>query len=247
MTDTETMNEPETRRQTQPVVPLQPFYDCDGITIYNGDCRDVLPLLRERFAAVITDPPYAIPTLVANTRTATRNVGDLSIAEAGLETMFRLCDSRLLDGGRYFVFCDGTSYPVVSRVFYGRYSSALLVWDKGRIGMGREFRKSHELILHAWEKTTPVVESNGTGYADVLKCDPVGDERVHDAQKPVPLIEQLLRVCGRSVLDPFMGSGTTLVAAKQRGLRAVGIEISEDYCRIAVERLRQNVFDFKED
>ena len=218
-----------------------PFYTDDFVTIYHGDCRDVLPMLRQRFEAIITDPPYAIPTQVAQTRTITRNVGDLSIAEAGLEAMFRECDRRLIDGGRYFVFCDGTSYPVLSRVFYGRFTTALLVWDKGRIGMGREFRKSHELILHAWERQTPLVDANGKGYADVLRCAPVGDDRVHDAQKPVGLISQLLRVCGANVLDPFAGSGTTLVAAKQDGHKAVGIEIDERNCELAANRCRQGV------
>ena len=220
-------------------------YFTDGErTIYHGDCRDVLPNIRTKFSAVITDPPYAIPTQVAQTRTTTRNVGDLSVAEAGMEVMFRACDRVLETGGRYFVFCDGTSYPVISRVFYGRFTTALLVWDKRRIGMGREFRKQHELILHAWEKETPVVESGGTGYADVLRCDPVGNERVHDAQKPVGLLTQLLRVCGESVIDPFMGSGSTLVAAKKEGRSAVGIEIDEANCEKAANRLRQGVLDF---
>lgn len=220
---------------------VHPFYQDDLVTIYHGDCRDVLPSIRIRFDAIITDPPYAIPTQVAQTRTITRNVGDLSIAEAGLEAMFREIDRRLVDGGRYFVFCDGTSYPVLSRVFYGRFNTALLVWDKGRIGMGREFRKQHELILHAWENSTPIVESNGKGHADVLRCPPVGSDRVHDAQKPVPLLAQLMRVCGKSILDPFCGSGSTLVAAKQEGRMAVGIEISERNCELAANRCRQGM------
>ena len=220
---------------------VTPYYDQDGITLYHGDCRDVLPTIRGTFSAVITDPPYAIPTQVAQTRSTTRNVGDLSVAEAGMEVMFRAVDRVLQTGGRYFVFCDGTSYPVISRVFYGRFTTALLVWDKGRIGMGREFRKQHELILHAWEKETPVVDSGGTGYADILRCDPVGSERVHDAQKPVGLLTQLLRVCGDSVIDPFAGSGSTLVAAKQEGRTAVGIEIDEANCEKAAKRLAQGV------
>ena len=75
MTDTMTMNEPETSRQTKPIVPLQPFYDRDGITIYHGDCRDVLPSLG-RFDLMLTDPPYELtatqkvtgpPSLAPNT------------------------------------------------------------------------------------------------------------------------------------------------------------------------------------
>lgn len=132
----------------------QPCECKDGITLYHGDCRDILPMLP-RASAVVTDPPYAIPTIVAQGRTVTRNVGDLSIVEAGLDAIFRSIVNRIEPTGRMMVFCDQTSYPVLFRVFYGR-QMGLLVWDKCRIGMGREFRKSFELILHLWFPDTPV-------------------------------------------------------------------------------------------
>ena len=88
----------------------------------------------------------------------------------------------------------------------------MLVWDKGRIGMGREFRKSHELILHCWQHKTQAF-SDGVGRADVFRFAPLSmEERQHPAQKPAALIEELLRVSGATILDPFMGSGTTGVA-----------------------------------
>ncbi len=223
---------------------LKPYYQDKYATIYHGDCLNVFPLLKEKFSAVITDPPYAIPTQVAQGRTQTRNIGDLSIVEAGMRVIFNSCDKALQVGARYFVFCDGTSYPVISRVFYGKFTTALLVWDKGRIGMGREFRKQHELILHAWKKDTPVVSSNGTGYPDILKASPVKSKRLYDAQKPVDLVVQLLRVCGDSILDPFMGSGTMLVSSKRLKRKSVGIEINEEVCEIAAKRLSQEVLEF---
>jgi len=223
---------------------LREFYKDDQVVIYHGDCREVLPIISEKADAIVTDPPYAIPTQVAQTRTITRNVGDLSIAEAGLSLMFGECDRVLRETGRYFVFCDGTSYPVLSRVFYGKFSTALLVWDKDRIGMGREFRKQHELVLHAWQKATPIVESNGKGYGDVLHCSPEGVNRIHAAQKPIGLISQLLRVCGNVILDPFLGSGSTLIAAKKANKRAIGIEIDVDICEKAANRCKQDALDF---
>lgn len=220
---------------------MKPYYDEGGIQIYHGDCREILPNLRRNIDAVITDPPYAVPTVVAQGRTVTRNLGDLSIIEAGLGLFLTAAFDLLRPTGRAFVFCDGTSYPVVFRLVYGKFSTALLVWDKGQIGMGREFRKSHELIVHAWLPDTPIF-ADGIGRPDVLTVPPVATEyRDHPAQKPVGLLHQLLAVAGELVLDPFMGSGTTLRAAKDLGRRAIGIEIEERYCEIAAKRLAQSV------
>lgn len=208
-------------------------------TLYCGDCLDVLPSIQS-VNAVITDPPYNIPTQAAQTREVTRTVGDLSMIEASFRLLFDMTLKLTGSTGRHFVFGDGTSYPVVFRALYGKASTALLVWDKGRIGMGREYRKSHELILHAWGSETPVFPSEGTGYSDVLKAPPLSSaERVHPAQKPVDLLKQLLRVCGGTVLDPFMGSGSTGVAAAQSGKKFIGIEIEPKYFDIACGRIEE--------
>jgi site-specific DNA-methyltransferase (adenine-specific) len=216
---------------------VTPYYEQDGITIYHGDCFDVIPCVGA-VSTVIADPPYALPTQVAQGRGTTSNVGDLSIVEQSFRQFFSLTLSLVGPSGRQFVFGDGVSYPVVFRAVYGKASTALLVWDKERIGMGREFRKRHELILHVWGPDTPIF-GDGIGRADVIRCAPVPDsDRVHPAQKPVSLLLELLRVCGAgSVLDPFAGSGATLIAAKQSGRNAIGIEIEERYCEIAAKRL----------
>ena len=189
---------------------------------------------------MVTDPPYAIPTVVASGRDNVRNVGDLSLIEATFRGIFDEFSRVLSPSGRVFVFCDGTSYPVIFRAAYGRFSVALLVWDKGQIGMGREFRKSHELILHGWRADTPVF-ADGVGRADVLKYAPVrASDRKHAAEKPTGLFTDLLRVCGPgTVLDPFMGSGTTGVACVQTGRNFIGIEIDAGYCEIARKRIEE--------
>lgn len=220
---------------------MKPYYEEAGITIYHGDCLEVMPQLALCDTSVITDPPYAVPTIVAQNRQTTRNVGDLSLVEA----TFRLVFGELgRMANRLFVFCDGVSYPVVFRAAYGNWSTALIVWNKGRIGMGREFRKSHELVMHAWREDTPIY-SDGVGRADILNASPVGEEREHPAEKPVALIEQLIPVCATTILDPFAGSGSTLIAAKNLGRQAIGIEIEERYCEIAANRLRQSVLNFE--
>lgn len=211
----------------------------DGrIRLINADCLEVLPQLEAGSVdCVIADPPYAIPTIVASCRETTRTIGDLSLIEAAFRTVFHEMLRVVSDAGRLFVFCDGTSYPVVFRAAYGRMSTALIVWDKGRIGMGREFRKSHELIMHGWRPGTPIF-ADGVGRADVIRCSPVGDERLHDAQKPAELIQELLTVCGAIVLDPFMGSGTSCIAAIRTGREFIGCEIDPGTFDLAVSRVK---------
>jgi len=205
-------------------------------TLYLGDCLEILPTLP-KVDAVITDPPYALPTMISQGRDITRNAGDLSIVETAFRVHAHAWRSILKPVGRAFVFCDGTSYPSMFRACYAEFSLALLVWDKGQIGMGREFRKSHELILHAWLGETPIF-ADGVGRADVIKAPPVPSEiRTHPAEKPAALIAELLRVCGAVTVDPFMGSGTTGVACANLGRKFIGIEIETRYFDIACERI----------
>ncbi len=209
-------------------------------TLYLGDCLEILPTLGP-VDAVITDPPYNVPTQVAQTREIARSIGDLSMIEASFRLFFDLTTKLTGTTGRHFVFGDGTSYPVVFRAIFGKANTALLVWDKGRIGMGREFRKSHELILHAWGADTPVASSDGVGYADIIKCAPLSAiERVHPAQKPVPLLQALMRVCGETILDPFMGSGSTGIAALAEGRKFIGCEIEPRFFDVACRRIEES-------
>jgi site-specific DNA-methyltransferase (adenine-specific) len=207
-------------------------------TLYHGDCLEILPTLP-KVDAVITDPPYAVPTIVAQSREVTRNAGDLSIAETAYRVHADAWSRVLTPAGRVFVCCDGASYPSLYRAMFSQFNLALLVWDKGRIGMGREFRKSHELVLHGWRAETPIF-SDGVGRADIIKAAPVSnDTRIHPAEKPMPLLQEFMRVSGETILDPFMGSGSTGAAAISTGRRFIGVEIERKYFDIACERIQR--------
>ena len=77
-------------------------------------------------------------------------------------------------------------------------------------------------------------------YNSLINCPPVGDERVHPAQKPVALIKELLRVCGDHILDPFAGSGATGIACRELGKRFTGFEIDSTYCDLARKGIEQS-------
>lgn len=221
---------------------MKPYYDDGkGIVIYHGDCREILPTLP-KVDLVLTDPPYAIPTVIAQGRSTHRNVGDLSICERYFRDWFSDLQCCLRSTGRAFIFCNQTSYPVLFRSLYSFCEVGLLVWDKGRIGMGGDYRKTFELIAYVRLNDAEPVEKDGIGYGDILRVPSVPSaSRLHPAEKPIRLLNQILKRFYGLILDPFMGSGTTLRAAKDLGRKAIGIEIEERYCEIAAKRLAQEV------
>jgi DNA modification methylase len=216
----------------------KPYYEQDGITIYHGDCRDVLPTLElGSVDLVLTDPPYGISYA---TNFAVRGIGaswlNTEIANDA-DTTVRDAMLQLLPGIPALVF--GTW-----KVQRPRNTRAVLVWDKGPAsGMG-------DLSFPwkgSWEEIY-VIGGGFSGHRDegVIKgfteLTWESQGRSHPNQKPVKLLRYLLsKHPGQTILDPFMGSGTTLRAAKDLGRRAIGIEIEERYCEIAAKRLQQAV------
>jgi site-specific DNA-methyltransferase (adenine-specific) len=110
------------------------------------------------------------------------------------------------------------------------------VWDKGQPGLGYTVRYSHEDVLLFKEGEPPRPEP---ALLSVMRCTGSRAYLDHPHEKPLPVLCTLIRAdaTALSILDPFMGSGSTLVAAKRLGRRATGIEIEERYCEIAARRL----------
>ena len=213
---------------------MRPYYEQDGVVIYHGDCRDVLP--RVAADVLVTDPPYGITH--ACHRGATWN-GTVIAHDADT-----LCRDAVLEGwGSRPAIVFGSwrqPRPTATR--------EVLVWDKGPAsGMGDlrfPWKRSWEEIYILGDGFTgPRDEGVLKGYV-VLTWETRG--RAHPNMKPETLLTHLITKCppGR-ILDPFMGSGTTLVAAKRLGRQAIGIEINEQYCEIAAERLAQRALPFE--
>ena len=154
------------------------------------------------------------------------------------------------DGSSAFVFSDWRQLPAATdAVQCGGWTwRGIVVWDKG-VGRPMRGRFRNHLEFVAWATAGAVGEGTDE-YPSTLIAVPTvsSSEREHVTQKPVGLLTELMRVVpnseGAVILDPFMGSGSTLAAAKYSGRKAIGIEIDERYCEIAAKRLAQEVLDF---
>lgn len=206
---------------------MKPYYDRDGITIYHGDCREV-EAWREA-DVLVTDPPYGMGYKSGWSGGSIVGDEDVSLRDAALAMW----------GGRPALVWGRWSEPRPDGVV------ARLVWDKGEWpGMG-------DLAL-PWGPSDEEVYVLGGGWVGsrsgtVLRFPRLGAAQMpHPMAKPVEILQRLLRNCVPAwvIADPFMGSGTTLVAAALEGRRAIGIEIEERYCEIAAKRLAQGVLPF---
>ncbi|WFU32390.1 site-specific DNA-methyltransferase [Bradyrhizobium brasilense] len=186
---------------------------------------------------VCTDPPYGDDA--AYGRSQRTIIGN----EHPLLGLIAIADCyRLLRRNRCcFVFLDAKHLAFVD-TFVRRYTDytirEYLVWDKCHIGMGRGFRKRHEMIL-ALEKGSPTYNSDA--LPNVLASKRVSTNE-HPHKKPIDLIKALIShvtLPGHVVLDPFVGSGTTALAAKELGRRYIAIERDAEHFRTAQTRIGQ--------
>lgn len=225
---------------------MTPYYDEDGITIYHGDALEVLPTIPSKsIDTALTDPPFAMPVNQYSGRNEGlfRSWADTSILAAWWDLVATRITRVVRSTGHLMVFCDDMSYPVFYPPLFTRWPNlACLIWDKGRPGMGSAWRMSSELVIAARGQSA---YWTGGATTNVLRARPVPSaDRLHPVDKPVGLLTQIIDVTtppGGVVLDPFLGGGSTLVAAKKSGRRAIGIDLDERYCEIAVQRLAQGV------
>jgi site-specific DNA-methyltransferase (adenine-specific) len=228
-----------------------PYYDHAGITIYHGDCLELMPQLPEACAGVIyTDPPFTSAGGSTNGKVLDADTQFFGHWFDDVAEQMRRCSSP---ASCWLMHCDWRTIGVIQRSVQraGRNirSEAFrvtqaLYWHRGSIGMGSPFRNAVEMIAFApgprWASQMPKNVSTL-----IEERWPYGYKQHHGAEKPVPLIERLLKLIdpgvGLRVLDPFAGSGSTLIAARNLNRYAIGIEREERYCEIAAKRLQQEV------
>jgi site-specific DNA-methyltransferase (adenine-specific) len=214
----------------------EPYYDRDGITIYCGDCRDVLPHL-DPVGVIVTDPPYGIGWS-RGVHAARQSRSHDGIANDN-DTTARDEMLLLIEGIPGIVF--GSFYAP-----YPENTKQVLVWkkpdDSGVVGSVTGYRRDVEPVFLIGPWPTTRVKWSGLLTSRGAFRGHTAAETGHPHAKPIDLMRLLIDRCPPgTILDPFMGSGTTLRAAKDLGRRAIGIEIEKRYCEIAVKRLQQSV------
>lgn len=212
-----------------------PYYEDERVTLYHGDCREITAWLEAD--VLVTDPPYGMRFVTGGRKgwtsrhVGTRIAGDESTAVRD-EALALWGDKPALVFGTW-----KTAQPKGVR--------EVLVWDKvvstgmGAldvpwrpsweaiyvIGSGFEGRRGHGVLRHSLPTLAP-------------------ERKYHPTPKPLSLMTDLVSKTVGTVADPYAGSGSTLVAAKQLGRSAIGVELEERYCEVIAKRLSQGVLDF---
>lgn len=238
----------------------KPYYERNGITIYHGDCRDILPHIPDAGVdMILTDPPYGHKNndgdLIHNWEAAlgltkkgaragdARPIqnDDAASSEALVKYVFSESARILKPGCCCCCCCGGGPDPQ-----FARWSLWLdveipfkhaIVWDKGGLGMGWHYRRNYEFVLVAQKLGAACNWHGGHDVANVMRYSGIKPRKWdHPTPKPVALMRRFITLHSAPdelVLDPLMGGGPALLAAKQLGRRAIGIDIEEGWCELA--------------
>ena len=197
---------------------MTPYFTKDGCTIYHGDCREILPTL-EPVDLVLTDPPYGLMwqggTWGSHPKYKDAARWDHRISDDLMRSVIASGENAIVWGGNHYSLgpCRG-----------------MFAW----------FKTNAVPTMAAFEMAWTSFDRPSRAW---IHSNNVNNGNLHPTQKPVDLMRWCLssQPDASTILDPFMGSGTTLVAARDLGRKCIGIEIEERYCEIAAKRLAQGV------
>jgi site-specific DNA-methyltransferase (adenine-specific) len=211
-----------------------PYFEQGGVSLYRGDCRDIIPALGIAPALTLTDPPYGVSERCDRKSKGRSNATESSDFAPVFGDDEPFDPSHLLGLGRLVLF--GANYYAA----HLPASPSWLVWDK-KDGTTPDDNADCEV---AWTNLGGPARIYRHLWRGMIKASERDERRIHPTQKPVALGAWVLRQHtqpGDLVLDPYAGSGAFLIAALRTGRRAIGIEISEDYCRAIAERLTREL------
>lgn len=219
----------------------EPYYSANGVTIYHGDCVQVLDSIGGEFDLLLTDPPYGVD-FKSNRGSHDRILGDSELDTSWIDPVCH----HLKKFRHAYIFGDP---PITGTVLTAKAS---LVWDKEIVGMGdltMPWAQSHEMITFAVHVPSKANQKRGDGrlsarlrQGSVLRCPRTnsGATKRHPTEKPVWVLRQMIEassILGEHVLDPFAGSGSTGEAAILEGRSCTLIEMDEKYCEVAAKRI----------
>lgn len=246
-----------------------PYYQDDAVTIYLGRAEDVLPTLPAA-DLVVTSPPYNMGLVPGGNgrgmyRPGASNKGGRFRKGYGecadalpqgeyddwQRSVIASCWDRLNATGAIFYNCRPRVEHGVLRLplgfNFGPPIRQIITWDRGT-GIDvtlRHFCTRGEYIVLMAKPDFRLVDHSASGMGDVWRLGMEHRDIGHPAPFPLSLPLKAIEATGAgTVIDPFMGSGTTLRAAKDLGRKAIGIEVEERYCEIAARRMGQEVMDF---
>lgn len=246
---------------------MKPYFQDERITIYHGDALTILPQLpRDSVDAIITDPPYSSGGFTRSDKNADPSEKYVQHGTAIVRPSFSgdnrdqrswtawatlwlseaLCIAK--EGAYCLTFSDWRMLPSATDAFQGAgfVWRGLIAWDKtegSRAPHCGYFRHQCEYIVWGTRGQTIIAEHGGP-WPGCFRCSVKQNDKHHMTGKPTELMNRLVECVapGGLILDPFAGSGTTLLAASQRGRQAIGIEKEEAYCEIAAKRCQQGEF-----
>jgi len=242
---------------------LTPYYSDGSVTIYHGDLREAFAEVQDCTVDMIwTDPPYGNNNHDGDFNAALnkfRGLESQPIANDSPAEYKEIVDYTLDEAVRVLrptssiACCSGGGGPRTTFAWLAdrlnqnglRFFHAV-IWDKLNPGLGWRYRRQYEFVMIAH------LANGKLGWADervvvpnIYRLSKPRDRR-HPNEKPLPMVERFVQWHTRPtdlVLDPLMGSGTTLVAAKNHSRRAIGFELNERYCEVAASRCAQGVLE----
>ena len=207
-------------------------------TLYHGDCMEILPALPKT-DVVVTDPPYDKFTHIGGRFGSGDEFGNVDFGHledlSYIHGFMDVCESWVV------IFCTMETLGKIQNLFINNYVRGM-VWDRinpsPQLSGDRPAQAVEGIaLLHTVKKN---MKWNGGGKAGIYRCSVEFNKKQHPTQKPEKLMNALINDftnVNQSILDPFMGSGTTGVACANLGRKFVGIEIERKYFDIACERI----------
>ena len=240
------MADPWTRREV--------IGDC---VLYQGDCLDVMQALKSGSIDMLwTDPPYGHSNHDGDLNAKLnqhREIESKPIANDDSDGMRRVVDGMLSEAVRVLspdccCCCCGGGGPKPTFAWVAdrmdREGLAFfhsVIWDKKNPGLGWRYRRQHEMVMVSHRAGGKLLWADNDVTARNIYSQMPPRDRQHPNEKPVEMVEHFLRLHsseGQTILDPFMGSGTTLVACAKLGRKGIGIELDPDYFETACKRVR---------
>jgi len=235
-------DEKEQSKTQKAIEIIEKVYE-SNTNIFHGNCIEFIKTIEDKsIDCLITDPPYGVDIQFGaydnQLSRKIENDGNIDDALLLLDEMLLEVKSKLKDNAHIYIFCNWKIYPQFNAIISKHFQiKNLIIWDKLFMGMGDlkgNYSSSYEMIVFAGGNREFL-----TRPKNIIQCR-FNDERFHNTQKPVDLIKQLIENStnvNETIFDPFLGSGSTVVAANQLKRNFIGCEIDEQNYKITLKRL----------